>query len=136
MGDNRRGSAAESLGMSMSTTTADLELEHDPEAERVLLWREEELERVGYERETARDLAERSHVDLHHARDLLRHGCPADNPVGVLLQVHSARLFLHTAGVRLLASIPSPSSGEVSVGGIELHAYGVMLLLGILAATW
>jgi prolipoprotein diacylglyceryl transferase len=38
--------------------------------------------------------------------------------------------------VRLLASIPSPSSGEVSVGGIELHAYGVMLLLGILAATW
>ena len=38
--------------------------------------------------------------------------------------------------MRLLASIPSPSSGEVSVGGIELHAYGVMLLLGILAATW
>jgi prolipoprotein diacylglyceryl transferase len=38
--------------------------------------------------------------------------------------------------VRLLASLPSPSSGEVSVGGIELHAYGVMLLLGILAATW
>jgi prolipoprotein diacylglyceryl transferase len=38
--------------------------------------------------------------------------------------------------VALLASIPSPSSGEVSVGGIALHAYGVMLLLGILAATW
>jgi prolipoprotein diacylglyceryl transferase len=38
--------------------------------------------------------------------------------------------------VAVLASIPSPSSGEVSVGGIELHAYGVMLLLGILAATW
>ena len=36
----------------------------------------------------------------------------------------------------LLASIPSPSSGEVSVGGVALHAYGVMLLLGILAATW
>jgi prolipoprotein diacylglyceryl transferase len=38
--------------------------------------------------------------------------------------------------VALLASIPSPSSGEVSVGGVALHAYGVMLLLGILGATW
>jgi prolipoprotein diacylglyceryl transferase len=38
--------------------------------------------------------------------------------------------------VALLASIPSPSSGDVSVGGVELHAYGVMLLLGILAAVW
>jgi prolipoprotein diacylglyceryl transferase len=37
--------------------------------------------------------------------------------------------------VRLLASIPSPSSGEVHIGGIALHAYGVMLLLGILAAV-
>jgi prolipoprotein diacylglyceryl transferase len=38
--------------------------------------------------------------------------------------------------VSLLASIPSPSSGEVHVGGVALHAYGVMLLLGILAAVW
>jgi phosphatidylglycerol---prolipoprotein diacylglyceryl transferase len=37
--------------------------------------------------------------------------------------------------VRVLASIPSPSSGEVHIGGIALHAYGVMLLLGILAAV-
>jgi prolipoprotein diacylglyceryl transferase len=37
--------------------------------------------------------------------------------------------------VCLLASIPSPSSGEVHIGGIALHAYGVMLLLGILAAV-
>ena len=44
--------------------------------------------------------------------------------------------MLQTAGVPLLASIPSPSSGEVHVGGVALHAYGVMLLLGILAATW
>ena len=36
----------------------------------------------------------------------------------------------------LLASIPSPSSGSIDVGPLELHAYGVMLLLGILAATW
>jgi prolipoprotein diacylglyceryl transferase len=38
--------------------------------------------------------------------------------------------------VELLASIPSPSSGDIDVGPLELHAYGLMLLLGILAATW
>jgi prolipoprotein diacylglyceryl transferase len=38
--------------------------------------------------------------------------------------------------VSLLASIPSPSSGDVDLGPIALHAYGVMLLLGIVAATW
>ena len=48
----------------------------------------------------------------------------------------AGRCFLQTAGVSVLASIPSPSSGEVHVGGVALHAYGVMLLLGILAATW
>jgi prolipoprotein diacylglyceryl transferase len=35
----------------------------------------------------------------------------------------------------LLASIPSPSSGVIHVGPLTLHAYGVMLLLGIAAAT-
>ncbi len=35
----------------------------------------------------------------------------------------------------LLASIPSPSSGAIDVGPLQLHAYGVMLLLGIVAAT-
>ena len=69
----------------MSTTAAELELDYDPEAERVLLWREEELERVGYERETARHLAERAYVDLHLAMDLLRRGCPADTAVRILL---------------------------------------------------
>jgi prolipoprotein diacylglyceryl transferase len=38
--------------------------------------------------------------------------------------------------VALLASIPSPHTGEVHVGGVALHAYGVMLLLGILGAVW
>ena len=46
------------------------------------------------------------------------------------------RRVLHTFGVPFVASIPSPSSGEVHVGGVALHAYGVMLLLGILAAVW
>jgi prolipoprotein diacylglyceryl transferase len=36
----------------------------------------------------------------------------------------------------VLASIPSPSSGDIEVGPLELHAYGLMLLLGILAAVW
>ena len=46
------------------------------------------------------------------------------------------RRVLQTCGVAFVASIPSPSSGEVHVGGVALHAYGVMLLLGILAAVW
>jgi hypothetical protein len=69
----------------MSTTTADLDLELDAETERVVLWREEELERVGYEREAARDLAERTYVDLHLAMDLLRRGCPVDTALRILL---------------------------------------------------
>ena len=36
----------------------------------------------------------------------------------------------------LLGSIPSPSSGSLEVGPLTLHAYGFMLLLAILAATW
>ena len=38
--------------------------------------------------------------------------------------------------ISLLASIPSPSSGDVEIGPVALHAYGLMLLLGIAAATW
>jgi prolipoprotein diacylglyceryl transferase len=36
----------------------------------------------------------------------------------------------------LLASIPSPGSGELELGPISIHAYGLMLLLGIAAAIW
>ena len=82
MGDNRTRLAAESKG---TMSTAELELEIDAEAERVLLWREEELERVGYEREAARDLAERAYIDLHLAMDLLRRGCPVDTALRILL---------------------------------------------------
>jgi prolipoprotein diacylglyceryl transferase len=35
-----------------------------------------------------------------------------------------------------LASIPSPSSGEIELGPIVLHAYGLILLAGIMAAVW
>jgi hypothetical protein len=61
------------------------DLEFDTEAERVLLWREEELERAGYDRDTARRLAEAPGVDLHLATELLRRGCPASTAVSILL---------------------------------------------------
>jgi hypothetical protein len=83
MGDNRLRPAAEL--MCMSVAAAELDLDLDPEAERVLLWREEELERVGYERDTARDLAERTYVDLHLAMDLMRRGCPPDTALRILV---------------------------------------------------
>jgi prolipoprotein diacylglyceryl transferase len=35
-----------------------------------------------------------------------------------------------------LASIPSPSSGNLHLGPLTIHMYGVMLLLGIAAAVW
>jgi prolipoprotein diacylglyceryl transferase len=36
----------------------------------------------------------------------------------------------------LLASIPSPSTGEFSIGPLSIHMYGLMLLLAIAAAVW
>jgi hypothetical protein len=67
-------------------TAAELQvLELDTEAERVLLWREEELERAGYGHDTARRLAESTHVDLHLATELLRRGCPESMAVQILL---------------------------------------------------
>lgn len=67
-------------------TAAELQdLDFDTEAERVLLWREEELERAGYGRGTARRLAESPYVDLHLATELLRRGCPEPTAVDILL---------------------------------------------------
>jgi phosphatidylglycerol---prolipoprotein diacylglyceryl transferase len=36
----------------------------------------------------------------------------------------------------LVASIPSPSGGELELGPISIHAYGLMLLLAIAACIW
>jgi prolipoprotein diacylglyceryl transferase len=36
----------------------------------------------------------------------------------------------------LLASIPSPSSGSIKIGPLELRAYGLMIALGVLAGGW
>jgi prolipoprotein diacylglyceryl transferase len=37
---------------------------------------------------------------------------------------------------RFVASIPSPSSGSIDLGVIELRAYGLMIALGVIAAVW
>lgn len=69
-----------------STTAAEVEVDaREEEAERVRLWRLEELQRAGYERRMARNLAERSYIDLHLATALLRQGCPVDTALRILL---------------------------------------------------
>jgi hypothetical protein len=56
------------------------------EGERVQAWRQEELERAGYPRELAQELAERIDVDLHTAVALVREqGCAPDIAARILL---------------------------------------------------
>lgn len=46
---------------------------------------------------------------------------------------------MHAAAGRvgaLIASIPSPGSGSIHLGPIQLRAYGLMIALGVLAAGW
>jgi len=67
---------------------ATAELTHSPreaEAERVFGWRLEELERVGYDRHTALEVAERTDIDLHVAMSMARAGCPARTAAQILL---------------------------------------------------
>jgi len=66
-------------------SAVDMETVGETEAERVERWREEELERAGYGRDTARQLAESLHVDLHLATELLRRGCPETTALQILL---------------------------------------------------
>ena len=42
--------------------------------------------------------------------------------------------FGATAGI--VASIPSPSNGTITLGPLNLRAYGLMIALGVLAAVW
>jgi hypothetical protein len=68
-----------------SISAAEVVVDRAEEAERVRLWRLEELQRAGYERRMARSLAERSYVDLHLATGLLRKGCPVDTALKILI---------------------------------------------------
>ena len=36
----------------------------------------------------------------------------------------------------LLSSIPSPSDGALNIGPLAIHAYGLMIALGVVAAVW
>jgi prolipoprotein diacylglyceryl transferase len=38
--------------------------------------------------------------------------------------------------VPVLASIPSPDSGVIDIGPIPVHAYGLLLAIGVLVAAW
>ena len=41
-----------------------------------------------------------------------------------------------TAGVAVIASIPSPGANSIEIGPVELRAYGLMIALGVIAAVW
>ena len=57
----------------------------DTELERVEHWRAKELERAGYDRKAARELASRHDVDLHRAVKLLERGCSPELALRILL---------------------------------------------------
>ena len=56
----------------------------ETESDRVERWRAEELERAGYDHESAVELAARNDVDLHRAVELLAFGCPVELAVQIL----------------------------------------------------
>jgi hypothetical protein len=66
-------------------SAAELELMFVSEMDRVEQWRHEELERAGYDAESALVLAASHDVDLHGAVDLLRRGCTIDLALQILL---------------------------------------------------
>jgi hypothetical protein len=66
-------------------TAAEVGLVVDTELERIEAWRAEELQRAGYDRRAAAELASRHDVDLHVAVDLVRSGCAQDLALEILL---------------------------------------------------
>ena len=38
--------------------------------------------------------------------------------------------------MRLVAGIPSPSNGTLDIGPLSIHAYGLMIALGVVAGVW
>jgi hypothetical protein len=64
---------------------SDLVLEGATDGHRVLGWRLEKLERAGYDRLSAWEIAERADVDLHLAVGLRRAGCAPATARRILL---------------------------------------------------
>jgi len=61
------------------------EVQRESEEERVIKWRNEELERAGFDQFAALELALRTDVDLHRATALVRGGCPQETARRILL---------------------------------------------------
>jgi hypothetical protein len=66
-------------------SAAELETLYVSEIERIEQWRHSELERAGYDPESALVLAASHDVDLHDAVDLLKGGCTVDLALQILL---------------------------------------------------
>jgi hypothetical protein len=66
-------------------SAAELEMVYLTEIDRIEQWRHEELERAGYDPESALVLAASHDVDLHGAVNLLRRGCSVDLALQILL---------------------------------------------------
>ena len=66
-------------------SAAELETVFVSEMDRIEQWRHEELERAGYDAESALVLAASHDVDLHDAVDLVRRGCSIDLALQILL---------------------------------------------------
>jgi hypothetical protein len=66
-------------------STRELETTYAPEIDLVEQWRQQELERAGYDSKSAFVLAVSLEVDLHGAVDLLKNGCSAELALEILL---------------------------------------------------
>ena len=66
-------------------SAAELETMYSSEIDRIEQWRHEELERAGYDPQSALVLAASHDVDLHHAVNLLNKGCTVDLALQILL---------------------------------------------------
>lgn len=66
-------------------TAAEAPLHELTELERIQTWRAGELERAGYDADSAATIAARHDVDLHAATALLEAGCSPDLALRILL---------------------------------------------------
>jgi hypothetical protein len=65
--------------------TEEAVLVDETENERVIRWRLEQLTNAGYSWACAMVIAASRDIDLHHAVDLARGGCPIDTAMRILL---------------------------------------------------
>ena len=66
-------------------SAAELQTMYASEIDRIEQWRHEELERAGYDPESALVLAASHDIDLHDAVNLLGTGCTVDLALQILL---------------------------------------------------